>query len=193
MRLQASSTFGRLKMEKVIEGDRVYLRKITYEDTPLVVKCRNNPRVRNNFIYREVFKEDIHNNWMKTKVETGEVVQLIICPRGDKNSEDAGAERPVGSVYLRDIDMNEKTAEYGIFIGEDDATGRGYGNEAAELMCRYAAKELGLKKLILRVFADNMAALKSYEHAGFVKTMDMPSVKCSDGAFGDMLLMEKIL
>ena len=180
-------------MEKIIEGDRVYLRKITYEDTPLVVKWRNNPRVRNNFIYREVFTEDIHNNWMKNKVETGEVVQLIICPRGDLIGTDAETERPVGSVYLRDIDMNEKTAEYGIFIGEDDATGHGYGNEAAELMCSYAAKELGLKKLILRVFADNLAALRSYEHAGFVKIKDMPAVQCSDGAFGDMLLMEKIL
>ncbi len=179
-------------MVKLIEGDKVYLRKITYEDTPLVVKWRNNPRVRNNFIYREVFTDEIHNNWMKTKVETGEVVQLIICPKAGGGAE-GSADRPVGSVYLRDIDMNEKTAEYGVFIGEDDATGRGYGNEAAELMCRYAKAELGLKKLILRVFADNTAALKSYEHAGFVKTKDMPKVECSDGAFGDMILMEKIL
>ena len=181
---------------KLIEGDKIYLRNITYKDTPLVVKWRNNERVRNNFIYREVFTEDIHNNWMKTKVETGEVVQLIICPKTDSNeneSEGTLIERPVGSVYLRDIDMNEKTAEYGIFIGEDDATGKGFGNEAAELMCRYAAKELGLRKLILRVFKSNTAALKSYEHAGFVKTKDMPGVQCSDGAFGDMILMEKIL
>ena len=105
---------------KLIEGDKIYLRNITYEDTPLVVKWRNNERVRNNFIYREVFTEDIHNNWMKTKVETGEVVQLIICQKTDSNeneSEGTLIERPVGSVYLRDIDMNEKTAEYGIFIG----------------------------------------------------------------------------
>ncbi|SDB37264.1 GNAT family N-acetyltransferase [Butyrivibrio sp. INlla16] len=181
---------------KVIEGDKVYLREITYDDTPMVVKWRNNPRVRNNFIYREVFTDEIHNNWMKTKVETGEVVQLIICPKDDAaDGEGTGdnAERPVGSVYLRDIDMTEKTAEYGIFIGEDDAIGHGYGNEAAELMCRYAASKLGLKRLILRVFADNISALKSYEHAGFVKTEDLPKVLCSDGETGDMILMEKIL
>lgn len=180
-------------MEKIIEGDKVYLREITYEDTPLVVKWRNNKRVRNNFIYREVFTEDIHNNWMKNKVETGEVVQLIICDKAGADQGDAKSEKPVGSVYLRDIDMDEKTAEYGIFIGEDDAMGHGFGNEAADLMCRYAAKELGLKKLILRVFTDNTAARKSYEHAGFVKTKDMPAVICSDGASGDMILMEKIL
>ena len=181
------------KRMKLIEGDKIYLRKITYEDTPLVVKWRNNPRVRNNFIYREVFTEEIHNNWMKTKVETGDVVQLIICPKSVGADNDTRSSMPVGSVYLRDIDMTEKTAEYGVFIGEDDAIGHGYGNEAADLMCRYAKEELGLKKLILRVFADNIAALRSYEHAGFVKTKDMPVVECSDGAFGDMILMEKIL
>ena len=41
--------------------------------------------------------------------------------------------RPVGSVYFRDIDRVKKEAEYGIFLGEDDAAGKGYGTEAAKL------------------------------------------------------------
>lgn len=181
---------------KEITGKKVILRDITYDDTPLVVKWRNNPRVRNNFIYREIFTEEIHNGWMKNKVETGEVCQLIIMEK--ISSDEATGKRdnngrPVGSVYLRDIDMQKKTAEYGIFIGEDDAIGHGYGNEAAELMCDFAKKELGLKKLILRVFTANEAARKSYEHAGFVKTEELPEVECSDGNKGDMILMEKIL
>ena len=178
-----------------IIGEKIILREITYEDTPLVVKWRNNPRVRNNFIYRETFTDEIHNGWMKNKVETGEVVQLIIC-RKDNLSDDGQENRPgtpVGSVYLRDIDNERKIAEYGIFIGEDSATGHGYGNEAAELMCEYAGKELGLQKLILRVFVGNEAAMKSYKHAGFRKIQDLPKVECSDGEILDMILMEKIL
>lgn len=177
-------------------GEKIILRDITYEDTPLIVKWRNNKRVRDNFIYREVFTEEIHNGWMKNKVETGEVCQLIILEKlsdGDDGSLKNGEGRPVGSVYLRDIDNQNKTAEYGIFIGEDDATGHGYGNEAAALMCDYAKRELGLKKLILRVFCGNDAARRSYEHAGFVKTKEMPGVECSDGNKGDMILMEKCL
>ena len=169
---------------EIIRGEKVDLRQITYDDTPLVVKWRNNLRVRNNFIYREVFTEEIHNGWMKNRVETGEVCQLIICEKSG---------RPVGSVYLRDIDEDTHEAEYGIFIGEDDATGKGYGNVSAELMCEYAKKELGLKKLILRVFVGNDAARKSYEHAGFTWCKDLPDVKCSDGEVKDMILMEKIL
>ncbi|WP_051209322.1 GNAT family N-acetyltransferase [Butyrivibrio sp. WCD3002] len=169
----------------VKDGTKVFLRKITYDDTPLIVKWRNNERVRNNFIYREVFTEEGHNSWMKNQVETGEAIQLIICEKTDG--------RPVGSVYLRDVDMELREAEYGIFIGEDDALGKGYGNEAATLMCDYAKDEVGLRRLILRVFTDNEPARKSYEHAGFVKMQALPDVECSDGEVRDMILMEKKL
>ena len=94
-------------------------------------------------------------------VETGKVVQMIIVlEEGD---------RPIGSVYLRDIDEEHKKAEYGIFIGEPDCYQKGYGTEAAQLMCEYAFSYLGLHKVMLRVYADNERAIKSYEKAGFVK------------------------
>jgi RimJ/RimL family protein N-acetyltransferase len=165
----------------VAEGDKIKLRPITYDDTDYIVKWRNNERVRNNFIYREKFTPESHNNFVRTKVETGEVVQLIICEKE--------TERPIGSVYFRDVDMAKKEAEYGIFIGEDDAIGKGYGNETATLALRYAADVIGLRNVILRVFNDNTAARKSYEHAGFVFKEDMPQVECSDGTKRDMILM----
>ena len=56
--------------------------------------------------------------------------RFIIC---EKNND-----RPVGSVYFRDIDHDNKKAEYGIFIGEADAAGRGIGSETARLAADYA-------------------------------------------------------
>ena len=169
-----------------IIGDKVNIRLMTSDDTDLIVKWRNNERVRNNFVYREVFTRQTHENWIETKVKTGEVVQFIICEKNNDN-------RPVGSVYFRDIDKDAKTAEYGIFIGEDDAIGKGYGNEAAILATDYARDKMGLKKLILRVFTTNEAAIKSYKHAGFSETEIVPLVECSDGQKSDMILMEKML
>ncbi|SEG22320.1 Protein N-acetyltransferase, RimJ/RimL family [Butyrivibrio sp. Su6] len=168
----------------LVVGEKVALRLMTREDTDLIVKWRNNQRVRDNFVYREKFTNETHENWIKTKVETGEVVQLIICEKNNDN-------RPVGSVYFRDIDNTAHSAEYGIFIGEDDAIGKGYGNETAVLATEYARKELGLTKLILRVFTYNEVAIRSYEHAGFVKIKDLPLVECSDGEKSDMILMEQ--
>ena len=170
----------------VICGEKVSLRKITLEDTDLIVKWRNNERVRNNFVYKVVFTKEIHENWFKTKIMTGKVEQFIIC----ENDND---HRPVGSVYFRDIDREEGTAEYGIFIGEDDAVGRGYGSETVLLALSYAKEKLGLKRVYLKAFAYNEIAIRSYSKAGFVKTKDLLQVECSDGQKSDMILMEKML
>ncbi len=165
------------------KGKLVSLRLMEEEDYPLIVRWRNLKRVRNNFIYREDFTIKGQYLWKETMIETGRVVQLMIC-------ENRLEGRAVGSVYFRDIDMKEKCAEYGIFIGEDDALGRGYGNETAMLACRYARDKIGLESLILRVFTRNTAAVKSYEHAGFVAFESVPDVECSDGQKDDMILMK---
>lgn len=144
-----------------LAGEKIRLRAMTGEDTERIVSWRNNPRVMKNFIYQKPFTKEGHENWIRTMVDTGKVVQFIL--------EEAAGGRPVGSVYFRDIDRISKKAEYGIFIGEDDAVGKGFGSEAAVFALRYAFEELGLHKVFLRVFADNGAAVRSYEKAGFVQ------------------------
>ncbi len=54
-----------------VEGDRIYLQAITEEHTPLIVRWRNNPLVRKNFIFQEAFTEEMHNQWLREKVKTG--------------------------------------------------------------------------------------------------------------------------
>ncbi|WMC91642.1 UDP-4-amino-4,6-dideoxy-N-acetyl-beta-L-altrosamine N-acetyltransferase [Kineothrix sp. MB12-C1] len=166
---------------RTIIGQHTLLRPMTYEDTELIIKWRNNEQVRKNFIYRETFTPEGHERWIKSMIETGKAVQFILCI---KNSM-----RPIGSVYFRDIDKDKKEAEYGIFIGEDDASGKGYGTEAAHLAVEYAFGELGLKRLVLRVFADNKAAVASYSKAGFVQESVLKDVECSDGEKKDMYFM----
>lgn len=164
-----------------IIGKKIFLRKMEYADTEHIVRWRNNGRVRDNFIYREIFTSEGHEAWIKTMVDTGKVVQFIICEKENR--------RPVGSVYFRDIDMVKKEAEYGIFIGEDDAVAKGYGSETARLAVQYAFDRMKLKRLVLRVFTDNKAAIKSYEAAGFVQESILKDVRCSDGEKKDMFYM----
>lgn len=142
-----------------IYGNNVYLRPIEFADTNLIVTWRNNPRVKQNFIFQENFTYSMHEKWMKTKVLTGEVVQYIII---EKKSG-----KPVGSVYYRDINNNNRSAEYGIFIGDDNMIGKGYGTETAKLFIDFGFKKLGLHRISLRVLDNNKPAYKSYVSAGF--------------------------
>ena len=108
-----------------LTGTAVTLRPITDADTDLIVKWRNTPSVVQNFIFRQTFTPEMHRSWLATKVATGQVVQYIILDNADG--------KPVGSVYYRDIDNHNRSAEYGIFIGEESARGKGLGTETARL------------------------------------------------------------
>ena len=136
----------------------ISIRPITRDDTPLIVQFRNNPAVRSNFIYQADLTEEDHLNWLKTRVETKSAAQFIIADPGG---------RDIGSVYLRDIDPVHRKAEFGIFIGVDEARGKGYGSQAARLILEYAFGTLGLNRVFLRALSGNDGAIRSYEKAGF--------------------------
>lgn len=164
-------------------GAGIYLRPMTREDTDMIVAWRNSDSVRKYFIYRAPFTREGHENWIRTMVETGKAVQMIIC--------DIATDRPLGSVYIRDIDRQHNKAEYGIFIGEVSARGRGVGTAAAELMLRYSFEKEGLHRVYLRVFADNLQAIRSYEKAGFVREGLLKDDVRIDGEYRDIVWMAK--
>ncbi|MCH5274540.1 MAG: GNAT family N-acetyltransferase [Lachnospiraceae bacterium] len=178
-------------MRKIYEEGNIFLRPMTEADTDFIIRWRNSDAVRKNFIYRELFTRQSHEHWIETMVKTGRVVQMIICEKQDTD----GATRegnPVGSVYIRDIDHTHHKGEYGIFIGKDNARGRGIGTLAAKLMIEYAFEELRLHKLFLRVFADNDRALGSYEKAGFRREAYLKDDVCIEGIYRDIVLMAVI-
>ncbi|MDD3138294.1 MAG: UDP-4-amino-4,6-dideoxy-N-acetyl-beta-L-altrosamine N-acetyltransferase [Lachnospiraceae bacterium] len=167
-----------------IVGNKVNLRPICLDDTPLILKWRNNPNVMRNFICRETFTEEMHKNWMNTKVANGEVIQYII--------ELTTTGKPVGSVYLRDINMNHRSAEYGIFIGEDAVRGKGIGSETATLFTNYMFETLKLHRIFLRVLKGNNSAYKSYLNAGFVEEGIGHEMVILDGEYKDVIFMSII-
>lgn len=170
-------------MEQIIsdKANGIFLRMMTYEDTESIVAWRNTERVKSRFLYRGEFTPQTHENWIKTMVETGKVVQMMICL---ENTGEA-----IGSVYVRDIDYANKKAEYGIFIGSEEHSGKGYGTAAAKLMLQYCFETLGLHKIFLRVLADNSRAIGSYEKAGFEREAYLKDEIFLDGRYRDLVFM----
>lgn len=175
--------------------DVVYLRPITAADTAKIVTWRNKDFVRRNFIYQKLFTEEGHMAWFREQVEPGRVVQFIICVSGeDAGRYNGGTIREkdweIGSVYLRDIDRAAGTAEYGVFIGEEEALGRGYGTAAAKLAVEYGFETLRLQKIFLRFLEDNIGARKSYEKAGFRMLEDRRETAVLEQGEREILFME---
>ncbi len=168
----------------VLEGAAVRLRPIADADTDLIVKWRNTPSVVQNFIFRQTFTPEMHRSWLATKVATGQVVQYIIIDKAD--------DKPVGSVYYRDIDGHNRSAEYGIFIGEESARGKGLGTETAKLFTDFGFAELQLHRISLRVLAETPAARRSYEKAGFVQEGIFRDMELLDGQYRDVVFMARL-
>ena len=52
---------------ELIKGEKISLKKISYDDTEDIIRWRNKDFVRSNFVFQSIFTKEIHENWMKTK------------------------------------------------------------------------------------------------------------------------------
>lgn len=168
----------------MLEGKKVVLEPITRKDTEDIIRWRNQPFVRENFIYQELFTQESHEEWLETMVSTGRVRQFIIYAKEPCNGRYA-----IGSVYLRDIDSGSRKAEFGIFIGEEAYLGKGFGSDAAEVILTYAFEELRLHKVSLRVLNHNARAIESYKKVGFIEEGYLKDEVKAGGEYRDVILM----
>ncbi|NJN79315.1 MAG: GNAT family N-acetyltransferase [Anaerolineales bacterium] len=66
------------------------------------------------------------------------------------------------------MEEQNRCGEVGIVIGDKTEWNKGYGAEAMMLLQRHGFETLNLNRVFLRVYADNIRAVRSYEKAGFV-------------------------
>lgn len=167
-----------------LDGQKLYLREITEDDTDLILRWRNSDFVRANFIHQPLITREEHLLWFREKVQKGLVIQYLMVEKATG--------KKIGSVYLRDVDYQTGKAEYGIFLGEESVCGKGYGTEAAELMLSFSRNDLGLHKVSLRVLENNVRAIKSYEKAGFHMEGKMVDEVLSNGQYQNLIFMAVI-
>jgi [ribosomal protein S5]-alanine N-acetyltransferase len=76
----------------------------------------------------------------------------------------------VGSIGLKNIDLIDKKANLGYWIGKQ-YWGRGIATECVKLIIKYAfsSSELGLREIIAHVFPENNASIRVLEKNGMKK------------------------
>jgi RimJ/RimL family protein N-acetyltransferase len=97
-------------------------------------------------------------DWLDAEQERGSI-RFTIYERTTWN--------PIGNTALHAIDHRNRTAVFGILIGEREARGRGFGTETARLMLDYAFTAIGLHSVMLTCAEFNEAGRRAYEKAGF--------------------------
>jgi RimJ/RimL family protein N-acetyltransferase len=100
-----------------------------------------------------------------------------------------GEGRLIGSCGLYEIFWPGRRAEFRIMLGEPDALGRGHGSRATRMVVEYAFVRANMEVLHLGVNADNVAAVRAYENAGFVREGLRRRFVYAAGEYHDAIVM----
>jgi RimJ/RimL family protein N-acetyltransferase len=74
----------------------------------------------------------------------------------------------IGITVLRDINMINRVAEFGIYIGNTAERGKGLSKEATINTLFFGFFNLNLNRISLKVLEENTPAIKLYETIGFI-------------------------
>ena len=97
---------------------------------------------------------------------------------------------PVGTTALMRIDHRDRTAEFGISLG--DRRGQGLGTDAARLTLDWGFTVLSLHNVLLRALDWNDQALASYRRAGFREIGCRREAVLSGGRLCDEVYMDAL-
>jgi len=95
--------------------------------------------------------------------------------------------KPVGAVFLWDINFVDRTAAIRIMIGPDFQK-HGFGERAIRDVANYAFSVLNLYKAYAYVFDFNTASAKAFEKAGFDKEAVLRNHRYVNGKMRDVVL-----
>lgn len=76
-------------------------------------------------------------------------------------------ERHAGNCGLKNIDLNQMTAELWMYIGSSELRGKGFGRAALDLLLKQGFESMQLSVIYLHVAKANSAARHLYESVGF--------------------------
>jgi diamine N-acetyltransferase len=99
--------------------------------------------------------------------------------------------QPLGTVSLTSIDRRSHHAEYGRAFVDPGQRRRGIARRASELIVGYAFCELNLRRLYLRVFADNEPAIRLYRRLGFEEEGRLRQHVFKNGRYRDVTIMAR--
>ena len=167
----------------MLEGNKVYLIKTQHSSIEQLRQWRNQPELRKYFReFREIGIEDQERWFHKIEKDPN---QFNFEIRDKKNK------KLVGHCGLHYISWTNRTAEFGIYIGDKTYRGRGYGSNALRTLIKYGFDELNMNRIWCEVYNNN-DALPIYKHLGFVEEGILRQNYYSEGKYWDSHILSML-
>jgi RimJ/RimL family protein N-acetyltransferase len=156
-----------------LTGALVNLRELSINDAPAIADLMNYNISKNLYEVPEPYLvQDALNFIKKAHNDFESLKALHFAIKYKDMSELKNNNYPVlvGSIGLKNIDLINKKADLGFWIGEK-YWGRGIATECVRLIIKYAfsCSDLGLREVIAYVFSENKASIRVLEKNGMKK------------------------
>jgi RimJ/RimL family protein N-acetyltransferase len=184
----------------MIIGERVRFRGVERDDLPSFVKWLNDPEVKQGLLIYQPISQAGEESWFESMIKrpTDEQVLGIEVRLSGGKENGLGAHpgeelwKLIGSLAFDNIDWRNRSAEFGIMLGDKTYWNRGYGTEAVRLLVKHGFNTLNLNRIYLHVFENNPRAIRAYEKAGFVHEGRLRQAEFKNGEYIDILLMSML-
>ncbi len=169
----------------MLEGSTIRLRSWHEDDLAILVNLRNDVALQAQLLTR-VRGSSTHQvrEWLKSRSDLENGMLLIIAK--------SDCDRAMGFVQISSMDALNCRAELGICLVKQEQ-GNGYGQDAIALLLSHLRKMWGIRKLVLSLRADNLAAYKCYKKIGFEQCGLYKKHIFIEGNWHDIMLMEYFL
>ena len=157
----------------------IALRDLAATDAERLFLWRREPEVDRWMYQAPPSDYGLHQAWLDDFLHDSDRAGWII--------EDDG--KPCGFLMLKGVADTQQRAQWGWYIGEAEARGRGAGRAAQALGLDRAFFDFGLQKVWSEVLADNEAALKAQAAAGFRREGYLRRHALKEGVFHDVALL----
>ena len=145
---------------------KIYLRPVTLEDGPCIVKWRNTHKVRNHSFDKSAITLESNARFYHFNVETGKYKQFI----AERIDEDFGVSSyPIATVYLKDMDESNRRCELCVFTSDDMEWNNESQSLAIRLLLEKAFREYGMHKVYTHVYTSNEDEVALMKRAGFIE------------------------
>lgn len=144
---------------------RTGIRPFRRNDWEAVYAWVKDPQIKDNFRFTQKnLTQDDMKKFVQIQIENDgtEFINFVLYDLADAD------QKYIGSVGLKNIDLQDKNAELTIVVSSPEYRGKGYGQEALFHVCNFGFEELELHKVHLTCVAHNVGAVKAYEKFGFV-------------------------
>lgn len=169
----------------ILQGDQVFLRRLTEEDaTQEYVDWMNDPEI-NQYLESRFNKQTI------------ESTRAFIRSVTNDNNYQLGiflneSEKHIGNIKIGSINHYHKYADIGFLIGDKSYWGKGIATEAIKLATEFAFNTLKLHKLWGGAYSPNIGSIKAFLKNAYQQEGIKKNQYLCQGKYVDDILFGKV-